>query len=156
MARASDEADVALLVVDQLPSGASPLSLAEGNPVPGEELVVLGYPLGIRALVARADLGLIAEIEAGGETGFWAIADRLALADGIHPLASGGIVGQVTARAVVYDAETTSGGSGGPVLNTEGRVVAVNAAVLPEFDGSNMGVPIEFARKLLAEISRSP
>ncbi len=56
-------------------------------------------------------------------------------------MATRGIVGQVTSTTVVYDAETTSGGSGGPVLDLEGRVVAINAAILPQFGGSNMGVP---------------
>jgi S1-C subfamily serine protease len=50
---------------------------------------------------------------------------------------------------VVYDAETTHGGSGGPVLNLDGMVLAVNAAVLPQFDGSNMGVPADEALRLL-------
>ena len=59
----------------------------------------------------------------------------------ITPLSSGGIVGNAGAQAVVYDAETTHGGSGGPVLNPRGQVVAVNAAIMPEFGGSNLGVP---------------
>ncbi len=80
---------------------------------------------------------------------FWRVARRLADGGHISPLASRGIVGQVTSRAVVYDAETSRGGSGGPVLDLEGRVVAVNAAILPEFGGSNMGVPAAYARRLL-------
>ena len=46
--------------------------------------------------------------------------------------------------------ETMSGGSGGPVVGLDGQVVAVNSAILPEFGGSNLGVPAEHARKLLA------
>ena len=59
------------------------------------------------------------------------------------------VVGQVTAGSVVYDAETTSGGSGGPVVSLRGEVVAVNMAILPEFGGSNLGVPAHRARALL-------
>ena len=66
---------------------------------------------------------------------------RLAASGLIAPLSSGGIVGQATGAAIVYDAETTHGGSGGPVLNLRGEVVAVNAAIIPEFGGSNLGVP---------------
>ncbi|MFG6562273.1 hypothetical protein ACGYJ8_17515 [Sulfitobacter sp. 1A12126] len=69
----------------------------------------------------------------------------------IAPLASRGIVGQVTSAAIVYDAETTHGGSGRPVLNTNGEVVAVNSAILPEYGGSNLGVPIANVRALLEE-----
>ena len=56
----------------------------------------------------------------------------------------------MTSAAVVYDADTTSGGSGGPVVNLDGEVIAVNMAILPEFGGSNLGVPIDKARELLA------
>jgi S1-C subfamily serine protease len=51
----------------------------------------------------------------------------------------------------VYDAETTHGGSGGPVLDINGSVVAVNAAILPEYGGSNLGVPVARLRALLAD-----
>ena len=54
-----------------------------------------------------------------------------------------------TSAAIVYDAETTSGGSGGPVLDIHGHVVAVNAAILPEFGGSNLGVPAAHGRVLI-------
>ena len=52
--------------------------------------------------------------------------------------------------AVVYDAETTTGGSGGPVLDSAGQVIAVNAAILPEFGGSNIGVPVTLLHDLQA------
>ena len=57
---------------------------------------------------------------------------------------------QVTPAAVVYDAETTQGGSGGPVLGLGGEVVAVTSAVVTEFGGSNLGVPADQASMLLA------
>ena len=69
----------------------------------------------------------------------------------VQPLASRGIVAQVNSGAVIYDAETTSGGSGGPVLDDRGRVIAVNAAILPEFGGSNIGVPVTLLHQLLAD-----
>ncbi|MCZ7598154.1 MAG: trypsin-like peptidase domain-containing protein [Gammaproteobacteria bacterium] len=74
----------------------------------------------------------------------------------VRPLASRGIVGQVSPNTVVYDAETTRGGSGGPVLNMQGQVVAVNTAIIPEFGGSNFGVPAAFARRLLDEGDGGP
>ncbi|MEE8265386.1 MAG: hypothetical protein V3R62_03500, partial [Acidiferrobacterales bacterium] len=82
---------------------------------------------------------------------FWAVAARLSEEQFIRPLASRGIVGQVTRATVVYDAETTHGGSGGPVLDINGDVIAVNAAIIPEYGGSNLGVPAEYARRLLED-----
>ena len=43
---------------------------------------------------------------------------------------------------------TTHGGSGGPVIGLDGRVVAVNSAIIPEFTGSNLGVPAAEAMRL--------
>ncbi len=69
----------------------------------------------------------------------------------IAPLASGGIVAQVTPSAVVYDAETTRGGSGGPVVDLRHNVVAITSAVLTDFGGSNLAVPATHGRELLLE-----
>jgi serine protease Do len=50
---------------------------------------------------------------------------------------------------VTYDALTTGGGSGGPVLSTDGKVIAINSAVLQRFAGSSFGVPFQLAFSLL-------
>ncbi|MBT3701458.1 MAG: hypothetical protein HOG12_08070, partial [Alphaproteobacteria bacterium] len=89
------------------------------------------------------------ELQKANDTGFWSIASRLAERKLIVPLSSRGIVSQATPTTVVYDAETTHGGSGGPVLDVNGEVVAVNAAILPEYGGSNLGVPVAKVRALL-------
>ena len=146
---ASDVADVAVLECSNITGEVPSLELALPNPSPGDEVLVMGYPTGIRALLARADENLVAQLMSEQGTDFWSVARRLSAASQIGPLASQGIVGQVTSTAIVYDAETTSGGSGGPVLDLDGRVVAVNVAVVPEFGGSNLGVPAAYAQQLL-------
>jgi len=146
---ASDSADLAVLRPVGLESEVAFLTLAQEPPSPGEPVFVLGYPLGLRALMARSELRFIEALRAEDITDFWEQAERLSLAGFMSPLASRGIVGQVTAGNVVYDAETTSGGSGGPVVSLRGEVVAVNMAILPEFGGSNLGVPADRARALL-------
>ncbi|MDH3255648.1 MAG: trypsin-like peptidase domain-containing protein, partial [Acidobacteriota bacterium] len=128
----------------------APLSLSAESPASGDEVIVLGYPTGIRALLARSDATFVDELMEDPNMGFWEITRRLAEAGEIGPLASRGIVAQVSSAAVVYDAETTRGGSGGPVLDFEGEVVAITSAVVTEFGGSNLGVPVERARELLA------
>lgn len=148
----SDDADLSILKALDPPSGTDVvgLKLAERPPAPGESVIVLGYPTGLRALLARTGPAFVEALQADGVTDFWEVATRLAAAGHIAPLASGGIVGQATSAAIVYDAETTHGGSGGPVLNANGEVVAVNTAILPEYGGSNLGVPTALLRRLLA------
>jgi S1-C subfamily serine protease len=58
-------------------------------------------------------------------------------------------VGDVLADKIVFDAQTTQGGSGGPLFNARGKVIGVTVAVLEGFGGSNFGVPIRFAEPLL-------
>ena len=112
---------------------------------------MLGYPTGMRALLARTDEGFVQELRDADEMSFWTAARRLSEAGRIGPLATRGIDGQVSATVVVYDAETASGGSGGPVVGLDGEVAAVNTAIMPEFGGSNLGVPTQRARRLLAD-----
>jgi S1-C subfamily serine protease len=147
----SEDADVAIVRVADLPDDAPVLAFADSVPSPGDEVIVVGYPLGIRALVARTDPQFMEELARTADTTFWGVARRLAEEGLMAPLVSRGIVSQVTSRAVVYDAETTSGGSGGPVLSSNGRVVAVNAAVLTDFAGANMGVPAARGLRLLLQ-----
>ncbi len=146
---ASETSDLAILTLE---AGATPppgLKLAAGAPASGDEVIVLGYPTGLRSMLAQSGDAMIAELQKAKDTNFWTVAERLAAEGYISPLASRGIVGQATRATIVYDAETTHGGSGGPVLNVAGEVVAVNSAILPEFGGSNLGVPAERVRELL-------
>ncbi len=149
--RASDDADLALLAIDGDIDPGPGLMLATDPPGPGTEVLVMGYPTGLRTLLVQSGDAFIEALESEPDMDFWRIAERLAAEDKIQPLASRGIIGQATAAAVIYDAETTHGGSGGPVLDAEGRVVAVNAAILPEYGGSNIGVPADRVRALLAD-----
>ena len=149
----SDNADLALLCC-VVGGEADYLPLAEGAPEPGDAVIVIGFPLGIRALMARTNPEFVEGLRDSGVTDFWEVALRLSRAGHVTPLASSGIVGQVTTQNVVYDAETTSGGSGGPVLSLDGQVVAINTAILPEFGGSNLGVPAVRARELLSAMAR--
>jgi serine protease Do len=139
---ASDEVDVAVLRCEAAPPEVRPLTTASDPAHPGDEVIVMGYPTGVRAMLARTDTKFLDEIREQGSLDFWTVVEHLSASSLITPLATRGIVGQITPDVVAYDADTTHGGSGGPVLNMRGEVVAVNMAILPEFGGSNLGVPM--------------
>jgi len=149
----SGVADLAIL---EAPGGAlegvPSLPLRTNPPGWGEEIVVLGYPTGLKAMMVRADDAFVDALRDQGGEDFWESGRRLAEGGWISPLATRGIVAQVSRQAIVYDASTTRGGSGGPVLDEKGRVVAVVHAVLSGFDGSNIGVPAGRVAELLTEV----
>ena len=68
-------------------------------------------------------------------------AEELAKRNLIRPLITQGHIGDVLPDKIVFDAQTTSGGSGGPLFNREGKVVGVTVAILKGFGGSNFGIP---------------
>ena len=149
--RASESADLALLIPEVKTEATPSLRLADTPPAPGNEVIVMGYPTGLRSMLAQSGAAFIEELQKTENTGFWSVAARLAEEGYIAPLASRGIIGQATPETIVYDAETTHGGSGGPVLDINGNVVAINTAILPEFGGSNLGIPAAKVRALLEE-----
>jgi len=149
--RASEEADLAILRRKDETEPMLGLRLADAPPAPGDEIIVMGYPTGLRSMLAQSGDAFIEELQKTEDTGFWSVGARLAEEGYIAPLASRGIVGQATPETIVYDAETTHGGSGGPVLDINGSVVAVNTAILPEYGGSNLGVPVAKVRALLED-----
>lgn len=146
--------DLALLRGSGPALQAKPLVLAKNNPLPGDTALVFGYPTGLNALLARAGDDFVEKLGHMPGMDDRSVADILAQAGLVQPLVSRGIVAQVTEAAVVYDAQTAGGGSGGPVVNLRGEVVAVNRAILRNFNGSNMGVPVEAATEMLTHATR--
>ena len=117
--------------------------------ISGEAMISLGYATGIDAILARAGDDTVKQIVnvTGGDAK--RILDELASRHLIRPLVTQGHVGDVLPDKIVYDAQMTSGGSGGPILNRQGGVIGVTFAVVRGFGGSNFGVPIRFATPLL-------
>ncbi len=151
LVRVSEEADLAILRLADVAEPAPGLELADSPPVPGDEVIVMGYPTGLRTMLVQSGEDFLEELQEVEDIGFWTIAARLAGKGHIAPLSSRGIISQATPATIIYDAETTHGGSGGPVLDINGRVVAVNAAILPEYGGSNLGVPVAKVWALLED-----
>jgi DNA-binding response OmpR family regulator/S1-C subfamily serine protease len=147
----SQEADLALVHGDLSELGRPVLKLdaRQEAAVSGEALIVLGYATGLDAILARAGDEAVEQIVkvTGGDPKLVLV--ELAKRKLIRPLVTQGHVGDVLADKIVYDAQTTNGGSGGPLLNRQGGVIGVTFAVVRGFGGSNFGVPIRFATPLL-------
>lgn len=151
VARLAAEGDLALLRFDpgdaRLP--VLPLDRTGKAAVPGRPVLLLGYPAGLEALVARADPKTVDELVAAAPAGMNRLAEELARRGLIRPITTRGFIGDVQPHQITFDAQTTIGGSGGPLVDLEGRVVGVNFAVLRRFGGSNFAVPIRLALPLL-------
>ncbi|MCA9322203.1 MAG: trypsin-like peptidase domain-containing protein [Planctomycetes bacterium] len=144
----ADGVDVAVMSIAVPNIPITPLDDADPTTYRGQRIVLLGYPTGVSALLARSERSDVEEIfeKATDLTG---IITELSNRRAISPIITQGALNEIKERRLVYDAETTSGGSGGPVFGPEGRVIGVNFAITRNFDGSNFGVPISFAKKLL-------
>ena len=151
ISRISEEADLALVHGDLSELGRPALKLSPGKEaaVSGEGLISVGYATGLDAILARAGDETVEQIVkiSGGEPKL--VLAELARRKLIRPLVTQGHVGDVLPDKIVYDAQTTSGGSGGPLLIRDGEVIGVTFAVVRGFGGSNFGVPIRFAVPLL-------
>jgi S1-C subfamily serine protease/DNA-binding response OmpR family regulator len=116
--------------------------------VTGDAVVLIGYPTGIEGILARAGSD-VARGVAENANEVTQVVSRLAAQRLIRPTTTQGHIGDVLKDKIVYDAATTSGGSGGPLFNHDGKVIGVNFAMLSDFGGSNLAVPIRYANELM-------
>jgi S1-C subfamily serine protease len=147
----SAQADVATLRLDGgLPTHSTLLDLDDRKDasVAGDAVVLIGYPTGIEGILARAGPEAAKEIT-GNNSEVRQIVSQLAAQKLIRPTTTQGHIGDVLQDKIVYDAATTSGGSGGPLFNRNGKVIGVNFAILNGFGGSNLAVPVKYAKELL-------
>jgi S1-C subfamily serine protease len=149
--RVSDAADLALLRVAlggrTIP--VLPLERERARAVPGQPVVVVGYPTGLEAILAKAESGVVKAILESHGTDSDRVTDALSRQGLIRPSTTQGHIGDITGTDIVFDAPSAQGGSGGPVFNKHGQVIAVEYAVLPKFGGNSFGVPISYALDLL-------
>jgi len=149
--RISSKADVATLQLESPPTpNSAVLELDDRTEatVTGDPVVLIGYPTGIEGILARAGSDVTQKI-AGGNQDVNRVMSQLASQRLIRPTTTQGHIGDVLEDKIVYDAATTSGGSGGPLFNREGKVIGINFAVLRDFGGSNLAVPVKYAKDLL-------
>ncbi len=148
----SQETDLATMRVDMQDLKRSILSIdsGKGSAVSGQPIVLMGYATGLAAILARTDEATAEQILTQNSNDVAQVLDELARRNLIRPLITQGHIGDILPDKIVFDAQTTSGGSGGPLFNRQGKVIGVTYAVLRGFGGSNFGIPIRFSQPLLA------
>lgn len=149
----SQNADLATMQVDMqdLQRAVLKTDSATDAAVSGEPIVAMGYATGLAAILARTDEDTAQKIVDTSNGDVSEVLTELAKRNLIRPLITQGHIGDVLADKIVFDAQTTSGGSGGPLFNHEGKVIGVTVAVLKGFEGSNFGIPIKFSKPLLGD-----
>ena len=149
--RISSDADVALLKGSFSKSTIKQVAFADGHgsAVSGRPVVLLGYPTGIDAILARTGQDTLQAIATATQGDPKQVMEELARRHLIRPVVTQGHIGDVLPDKIIYDAQTTSGGSGGPLFNSEGKVIGINFAMVRDFGGSNFAIPIAFGKSLL-------
>jgi S1-C subfamily serine protease len=156
--RLSESADLAILRVSlgkrNIP--VLPIDASRRAAVPGRPVVLVGYPTGLEAILAKAEAGVVQQILQSTGTSAERVTEALGRKGLIRPSTTQGHIGDVTRTDIVFDAPTTEGGSGGPVFSKDGVVIAVEYAVLSRFGGNAFGVPMRFAMELLKPPVKRP
>jgi DNA-binding response OmpR family regulator/S1-C subfamily serine protease len=147
----SSAADVAVVKGDVSELGIKQIALADGghSAVSGGPVVLLGYPTALDAILARAGAETLQSIATASKGDPKQVMEELARRNLIRPVTTQGHIGDVLPDKIVYDAQTTSGGSGGPLFNNEGKVIGINFAMVREFGGSNFAIPVGYGKSLL-------
>jgi len=147
----SSAADVAVVKGNVSALRIKQIALADGRraAVSGSPVVLLGYPTALDAILARAGAETLRSIATASKGDPKQVMEELARRNLIRPVTTQGHIGDVLPDKIVYDAQTTSGGSGGPLFNNEGKVIGINFAMVREFGGSNFAIPVSYGRSLL-------
>jgi serine protease Do len=146
----SEDSDLGLASADLPQSHPRPVTIDQQAAISGSPVVLIGYPTGVEGILARIDEPTLKRIAQAVGNNTDDLVQELARRKLIRPLVTQGHLGVVGPDRLVYDAQTTSGGSGGPVFNASGKVIGVNFAILSGFSGSNFAVPISHAKNMVA------
>lgn len=149
----SSDGDLAIVHMDEDPGlNLKPLPLAAQNPGPGELVAVVGYPMGVLGMMAKAPTPVYARLAFRHDD--QGTASELAALSLIRPSATCGHLGDVVGDKLIYDAPTAHGASGGPVFNSRGEVIGVNAAYIDGFSGGTLGISSQALRPLIQQARR--
>jgi S1-C subfamily serine protease len=141
----SQDGDLAVVrMSNATPFYLQPLPLATDRPNPGELVAVVGYPMGVLGMMAKAPTPVYERLAFRHDD--QGAATELAALSLIRPSA--------TCDKLIYDAPTAHGASGGPVFNSRGEVIGVNAAYIDGFSGGTLGVSSQALKPLILQAQR--
>jgi S1-C subfamily serine protease len=143
---------VARLIDTGLPASIQPIPLADSTGDPGQSVVVVGYPLGVSTMLAKSPANLYKRLASSKDT--ISVANELAAHEMIRPSATCGHLSDIVGEKLIYDAPTAQGGSGGPVFNSRGEVIAINSAYIDGFNGGSIGISAQALKPLIAAASK--
>jgi len=145
----SAQGDLAVLHIEDTEAvhQLRPLPLAADIPNPGELVAVVGYPMGVLGMVAKSPPAVYDRLAFRRDD--QGAANELAALSLIRPSSTCGHLGDVVGDKLIYDAPTAHGGSGGPVFNSQGEVIGVNAAYIDGFSGGTLGVSVRALKPLI-------
>src|SRR5690242_11996740 len=149
-AAVSPDGDLAVVRMSPQPAfDLPPLPLATEKPNAGELVAVVGYPMGVLGMMAKAPTPVYARLAFRRDD--QGTAGELAALSLIRPSATCGHLGDVVGDKLIYDAPTAHGASGGPVFNSRGEVIGVNAAYIDGFSGGTLGVSSQALKPLIEQ-----
>jgi S1-C subfamily serine protease len=149
----STDGDLAIVRMNSpAPQDLHPLPLAPAKPIPGDLVAVVGYPMGVLGMMAKAPTPVYVRLASRHDD--QGTAGELAALSLIRPSATCGHLGDVVGDKLIYDAPTAHGASGGPVFNSQGEVIGVNAAYIDGFSGGTLGVSTQALRPLIEQAQR--
>lgn len=124
----SSAADVAVVKGNVSGLGMRHIALANGRngAIGGSPVVLLGYPTGVDAILARTGAATLQAIATSTKGDPKQVMEALARHHLIKPVVTPGHIGDVLPDKIIYDDQTTSGGSGGPLFNDQREVIGIN------------------------------
>jgi len=151
----SEQGDLAVLHIEnpEAVGQLRPLPLASTPPDAGELVSVVGYPMGVLGMVAKSPTAVYERLAYRRDD--QGAANELAALSLIRPSATCGHLGDVVGDKLIYDAPTAHGASGGPVFNSRGEVIGINAAFIDGFSGGTLGVSVRALKPLIVEAQSS-
>ena len=145
----SDAADLGLAKVDLPESHPQPVIIDQQAAIFGQRGRLDWLSHGNQGILARVDEPTLKRIAQAAGNNTQDLVEELARRKLIRPLVTQGHLGVVGPDRLVYDAQTTHGGSGGPGSRCQRESDQRNFAILSSFSGSNFAVPISRAAKML-------